>query len=71
MQIRIKPAAGLTIKKPDGSKLAADGEVVPRNSFWIKRLADGDVTYVGLTVTAGNQQAEQPASKATHKKTEK
>lgn len=59
MELNLKPAPGLVIKKPDGSKLAADGEKVPRTSFWLKRLADGDVVNV------------KPAAKATNKKVEK
>ncbi|MND24074.1 hypothetical protein D3C80_144880 [compost metagenome] len=59
MELNIKPAPGLIIRKPDGNKLAVEGEVVPRNSFWLKRLADGDVVAV------------KPAAKATNKKTEK
>lgn len=55
MELHLKPAPGLVIKKPDGSKLAADGEPVPRTSFWLKRLADGDVNEV------------KPAAKATKK----
>lgn len=55
MELHLKPAPGLVIKKPDGSKLAADGEKVPRTSFWLKRLADGDVNEV------------KPAAKATKK----
>lgn len=55
MELHLKPAPGLVIKKPDGSKLAADGEKVPRTSFWLKRLADGDVNKV------------KPAAKATKK----
>ena len=46
MELNLKPAPGLVIKKPDGSKLAAEGEKVPRTSFWLKRLADGDVEHV-------------------------
>jgi hypothetical protein len=57
--LNLQPAPGLVIKKPDGSKLAADGEKVPRTSFWLKRLADGDVNEV------------KPAAKATNKKAEK
>ncbi|MDM5141737.1 DUF2635 domain-containing protein [Aeromonas bestiarum] len=59
MELYLKPAPGLVIKKPDGSKLAAEGERVPRTSFWLKRLADGDVVNV------------KPAAKATNKKAEK
>lgn len=55
MELYLQPAKGLVIKKPDGSKLAADGEKVPRTSFWLKRLADGDVSEV------------KPAAKATKK----
>ena len=46
MQIVVKPAKGLTVLKPDGGKLAAEGETVTRNSFWLRRLQDGDVTEV-------------------------
>ena len=59
MELNLKPAPGLVIKKPDGSKLAAEGEQVSRTSFWLKRLADGDVVNV------------KPAAKATNKKAEK
>lgn len=58
MELHLKPAPGLVIKKPDGSKLAADGEKVPRTSFWLKRLADGDVNEVNEV---------KPAAKATKK----
>lgn len=46
MDIIVKPKPGLTVRKPDGSKLQADGELVSRTSFWIRRLQDGDVTEV-------------------------
>ena len=55
MELNMKPAPGLVNKKPDGSKLSAEGERVPRTSFWLKRLADGDVEHV------------KPAAKATKK----
>ena len=59
MKLYLKPKEGLTIRKPDGGKLAAEGEQVSRTSFWLKRLADGDVVNV------------KPAAKATNKKAEK
>ncbi len=59
MELYLKPKEGLSIRKPDGSKLAAEGERVPRTSFWLKRLADGDVIIL------------KPAAKATNKKAEK
>lgn len=55
MELYLKPKEGLIIRKPDGSKLAAEGERVPRTSFWLKRLADGDVINL------------KPAAKATKK----
>jgi len=68
MQIVVKPAKGLTVLKPDGGKLAAEGETVTRNSFWIRRLNDGDVTYAGLTVSTGDESAGKPAAKAAKTK---
>ena len=55
MELYLKPATWLVIKKPDGSNLDADGEKVQRTSFWLKRLVDGDVNEV------------KPAAKATKK----
>jgi hypothetical protein len=37
------PAPGLRVRKPDGTLLAPEGEVVEMNSYWLRRLADGDV----------------------------
>lgn len=72
MELYLKPKEGLTIRKPDGSKLAAEGERVPRTSFWLKRLADGDVLPVEEAPAAqANQQEVKPAAKATNKKAEK
>ncbi len=65
MELYLKPAPGLVIKKPDGSKLAADGEQLPRTSFWLKRLADGDVRPVEEAQT--EQEEVKPAAKATKK----
>lgn len=44
MKIKIKPAAGMKVIKPD-SKLAlkSEGEEVIQDSYWLRRLADGDV----------------------------
>jgi hypothetical protein len=45
MQTRfIKPAPGLKVRKPDGGELKAEGEKVEINSYWLRRLADGDVS---------------------------
>lgn len=40
----VKPKAGLVLRRPDsGAVLSAEGARVPKNSFWMRRLADGDV----------------------------
>ena len=59
MQIVVKPAKGLTVLKPDGGKLAAEGETVTRNSFWIRRLSDGDVTEVKPVARAAKQKPSE------------
>lgn len=43
----IKPRAGLVIPDPvTGKALAEEGEEKSRNSYWIRRLNDGDVVVV-------------------------
>lgn len=72
MELTLKPKPGLTVRKPDGSKLAEAGETVSRNSFWLRRLADGDVLPVEEAQAAqADQEDVKPAGKATNKKTEK
>lgn len=40
----LKPRRGLTVLRPDTlTALSAAGESVPRTSYWLHRLADGDV----------------------------
>ena len=43
MTMKVKPNNGLKVRKEDGTHLAKEGETVPRNSFWVRRLNDGDV----------------------------
>lgn len=72
MELYLKPKEGLTLRKPDGSKLAAEGERVPRTSFWLKRLSDGDVLPVEEAQAAqADKEDVKPAAKATNKKAEK
>lgn len=42
---RIKPSrAGLIVRDPETRRpLAAEGEEKPRETYWLRRLADGDV----------------------------
>lgn len=43
----IKPAQAegetLKVRKPVNGHLAVDGEWMPRDSYWLRRVADGDV----------------------------
>lgn len=41
----IKPAPGLTVRDPDRglAPIPVDGIEVPNSSYWLRRLADGDV----------------------------
>ncbi len=46
----VKPAEGRTVRRPDTLVfLLPDGEEVPRDEFWTRRLRDGDVTEEGET----------------------
>ncbi len=39
----IKPAPGYQVRMPNGNVLPADGVEVEINSYWLRRLEDGDV----------------------------
>ncbi len=41
----VKPAPGLNVRLPDNPRafLPDDGAEVERNSFWMRRLSEGDV----------------------------
>lgn len=58
--VLIKPKNGARVRKPDGGILAEAGEQMPRNSYWLRREKDGDVTISELP-------AEKPAAKAAPK----
>lgn len=46
--LKVKPAPGRAVRDPKTMKmLAADGETKPRNGFWLRRLAGGDVIELG------------------------
>lgn len=45
--LKIKPTAGMIARDPQTLQvLAEQGEEKPRNSYWLKRLKDGDVIIV-------------------------
>lgn len=41
--IYLKPAPGLKVRTPQGGFLPDEGAEVERNSFWVRRINDGDV----------------------------
>lgn len=44
-KIFVVPANGLTVINPaNGQALPAEGDTVVRDTYWIRRLNDGDVT---------------------------
>lgn len=42
----LQPAPDRRVRKPDGTLLAAAGERIELNSFWQRRIDDGDVLIV-------------------------
>jgi len=42
--IKVIPEPGRKARKPDGTDLAAEGELVPNETYWWRRFDDGDVT---------------------------
>lgn len=44
----IKPAPGLRVRMPNGNVLPAEGAAVAMNSYWLRRLEDGDVIEAGM-----------------------
>lgn len=43
-QVIATPINGARVRKPDGQILKAEGETVERDSFWMRRKNDGDVS---------------------------
>lgn len=44
-RMTVYPAAGRVVPDPEaGGTLAAEGRDVPRDTYWLRRLRDGDVT---------------------------
>jgi len=44
-RLYVKPAEGSTVRDPgrDGAVLPPEGDFVPREIFWLRRIAQGDV----------------------------
>jgi len=43
-----KPAAGLKVRKEDGTYLPEGGDTVIHSTYWARRKTDGDVTLSDL-----------------------
>ncbi|NOI79237.1 DUF2635 domain-containing protein [Vibrio tubiashii] len=49
---KIKPKQGFTVKDPKTFKpLKPEGEDKPRNTYWLRRVQDGDCTVVKPTAS--------------------
>ena len=59
---KIRPQNGLRIADPKtGEYLPADGMVMPRSGFWLRRLKDGDVVEVAQGTPAKSKgKADSP-----------
>lgn len=70
-RIFIKPAPQkdgqppLKVRKPANGHLAAEGEWVNRESYWLRRLSDGDVVEAAAPA---EEDAAAAAAKAVSKK---
>jgi hypothetical protein len=45
-RLHLQPVTGRVIRHPDGHPLALAGELVPPTTYWLRRLACGDVVEV-------------------------
>ncbi|MGE0671969.1 MAG: DUF2635 domain-containing protein [Methylibium sp.] len=62
----VVPAAGLTVLDPDTRMpLGAEGGHVPRTTYWLRRLREGDV--VELAAEPGKPGVKPVAAKASSK----
>jgi hypothetical protein len=55
----IRPREGLRVRKPNGQQLQVSGEPVVWNSYWQRRLQDGDIEAVGDDQAVPEPDAEQ------------
>lgn len=47
--LHIKPAINRRVRKPDGTLLDDEGEVVERSSYWLRRVTAADVELIVST----------------------
>lgn len=61
-QIFVKPAApDLKVRKPVNGYLAAEGELVNAEGYWLRRIADGDVVGAQAPADETPPPSPQPA----------
>jgi len=63
-KILATPAKGMRVRKPDGAVLNPDGEQVERDSFWLRRERDGDVTLSAVPEMAAEPLVEEASADA-------
>lgn len=60
------PKSGVLVRHENGKPLATDGEAVERNSYWLRRERDEDVTLGPVPPSAPELTSEPvPAKKTT------
>lgn len=57
--IKLRPKKGLTVLKPNGERLAAEGETVERASYWIRPKNERHVWPVSSRI---NRRSTPPAN---------
>jgi hypothetical protein len=63
--IFVKPADGMMVRNPETNLfLAPEGEMVPRDSFWLRRIADGSVTLADAPAAEQAAPVKTNAAKA-------
>lgn len=59
--IRVKPAAGMAVIDPaTRQRLPAAGADVPQTSYWLRRLADGDVVKAEAITPKAKAKPDEP-----------
>jgi len=55
---KIRPVAGRIVKDPRTGQAITTDTIVPLNSFWVRRLRDGDVQAISDTPAVKKQTLE-------------
>jgi hypothetical protein len=56
------PKEGVLVRHENGKQLDPAGEAVERNSFWLRRSRDGDVTLSDIAPVAPTVEADNVAA---------